>query len=305
MSFKKFNLNYKIVVEGNDGKFITLQSYELDGGKLKSLDESLAIKINITKSNTTTPQQCSLTIYNLNPTTRNNIKKSRVYEANKKRSIKIYAGYGDFVSLLFDGEVQSAQSNLNGTEFETVVECFNDFAMKYGNINVSLREEKENKDIIERIRQTMPDIDTGYINESSNNIFKIGKRGRSFQGNSWNLLNTMNKDYNIFIDNNKLYVMKEKEVRTSDILQLDFESGLLEAPKEYDNYIEIKTLFEPLANLNNLVILNSSIKSEYNGNYKLLGFTHDLNIENLGNNSNGTTTLKLSFLKGEFEKVRK
>lgn len=303
MSFKKFQLNYKIVIEDNDGKIITLQSYEESENKLKSLDEALTAKINISKSNTTTPQQCNVIIYNLNETTRNKIKKSRIYEADKKRTIKVYAGYEDVITLLFFGEIQSAQSNLIGTDFETTIICYNDYAIKNSNINISLTANQDN--IIERIQQTMTDVNTGYINKNANNIFHIGKRGRTFQGNSWNILNTANKDYNIFIDNNNLFVMDEKEVRTSDILELNFQSGLLEAPKEYDNYIELKTLFEPLANLNNLVILNSSIKPEYNGNYKLLGFTHDLDIENTGNNSNGTTTLKLQFLQGDFLRVKK
>ena len=65
-----------------------------------------------------------------------------------------------------------------------------------------------------------------------------------------------------------------------------------------------KTLFEPLAVIGNLVNLNSELLPEYNGDYTLIGLSHNLEIEKIGRSSEATSILRLRYQKTEFDRVQ-
>lgn len=303
MQNRKYNLNYKIELEGEDGTIYTIQSYEeSSNGKFKDKLESLAVEISLDKNNTNSASSCKVAIYNLSPNTRKNIRKS-YRNSNIYRKIKIYAGYEDFITLIFSGTITTALSYRENNNYITNIECSDDYSMVNSFTNVSIKAGFKESDVIKLLAKDLKGVEIGYITESEN-IFKVGDKGRVYNGKTWDIMNEINQDLDIFIDNNKLYVMGEKEIRTSDILTLDADSGLLQEPKEYDGYLEVKTLFEPLANVNNKVILNSKQLPEYNGDYRLIGVNHNLKIEKIGRETEGTTILKLEFLKDIEKEVK-
>lgn len=302
-NIKKYNLNYKIEAEGVDGAIYTIQSFSDygTGKQFKDKLESLAVKINIERTFTNSANKCSISIYNLAENTRKMIKKSRL-STNIYRKLRVYAGYQDFITLIFAGTIQTANSYRENDNFITVIEGRDNYAMINSRTNISIAPNYSGN-IVKDLANNLDNIKIGYITEEAN-IIKSGARGKVINGNTWDIINNANDSLDIFIDNETLFIMKEEEIRTSDNLVIDVESGLLQEPQEYDGYLEVKTLFEPLANINNLITLNSEVIPDYNGDYKLIGIIHNLEIEKIGKQTTGTTTLKLMYNYNNYKRVR-
>ena len=302
---EKFNLNYKIIAQDVNGDLHTITSIiENTQRNNQFVDRlnSLAVRINIEKGNTTSAQKCKIQIYNLNETSRKLLKKSKL-DTNIYMSIEVYAGYKDYLALLFKGNIQSAQSYRQNENFITDIDVSCDFGIINGNIDVSFASSSSKVDVVHNIVDNIPYVKAGYINYNNINM-SIGPRGRVFAGRIWDLieeLRAVNTD--VFIDNEQLNIVDNNEAFISDVLYITSNSGLLQEPREYDGYLEVKLLFEPLANLNNFIVLDSITKPEYNGNYKIIGITHNLDIEKIGKQSEGTTTLKLQFTTNELKLV--
>lgn len=302
---EKFNLNYRIIAQDIYGNLHTLTSIvENTKRNNQFIDRlnSLAVRINIEKTNTLSAQKCKIQIYNLNKTSRKLLKKSKL-DTNIYRSIEVYGGYRDYLVLLFKGNIQSAQSYRQNENFITDIDVSCDFGIINGNTNISFASSYSKNDIVRNIINNIPYVKPGYINYNNINMC-ISPRGRVFSGKTWDLLaelKTNNTD--VFIDNEQLNIIDNNEAFTADVLYITSDSGLLQEPREYDGYLEVKLLFEPLANLNNFIVLDSISKPEYNGNYKIIGITHNLDIEKIGKQSEGTTTLKLQFTTNELKLV--
>lgn len=300
---KKFNLNYKIIIEDNNNQNIILKSYtdttdQETNNFIDSLN-SFTIKCDIKREISETNQRCKLTIYNLGEDTRQRIKKNFYTDNNiikNFRKIEVYAGYESFITLIFKGFIYTCLSYKNNTEFITELNCLsNGTTAVAGNSNISLNPNYTDYEIIQQLAKTMTNVEIGYITKDTEELFHKNKRGYSFNKNALEILIEKNKKLDIFVDNQKLYIMNEKEVRTAEIIEITAESGLMSV-KEYEIYLELTMLFEPLANLNNKVIINSESFKEYNGTYAIMGINHNLNISKIGNNSMGQTTLKINSL---------
>lgn len=302
----KFNLNYTLVIEDINGNLHTIQSWEnvknKDNNKYKNVDvlNSLTVRINIDKTNTTAGNKCKVEILNLSISTRKLLKKSRLDE-NIDRKLEVYAGYQNNLTLLFKGTIETASSYRQGTEYITVINGRDgQFSMINSNTNQAITKDYKDNPLI-LLANDLKNIQQGYITKMT--PINIGSRGRSFNGKTWDILSNIN-DVEVFINNEKIYIMKANEVLINNILLLNNDTGIMNEPQEFDGYLEVESLFEPNAEINNLVQLNSELAREYNGEYKLLGVNHKLEISKIGKSSEGITTMKLTFGKEQFDKVK-
>lgn len=294
---KKFNLNYKIVVEDINGILHIISSINEKG---EDILESLSVNINVEKTITDSSNKCKLEVINLKESTRKVLKKSRL-DSNIYRSLEIYAGYNNKPALIFKGNIETANSYRQNTEFITeIVGMDGQFGIINSQTNKSFdRKFGDNLNIV--LASDLKNINVGYITET--NPFKIGERGRVLEGNTWNLISGQNL-LQTFINDEKVFILQPEEVIANDILIIDNESGLLNTPKEYDGYLEVEMLFEPNVVLGGLTTLESKTAKEYNGNYKLIGANHQLSVSKIGKGSEGKSMLKLQYAFKEFKQVR-
>ena len=299
----KFNINYKLVIEDLYGNEVIITSYDMLTFKDKL--NSLYIQCSITRQIAEMNQRLNLRIYNLQEETRLKIKKSRT-NTNIYRKIEVYAGYGSYVSLIFKGCIMTALSCKENTDIITEITALSGgYQSVNGDTNISFTAGYENKNIVNNLVKSIPQLEIGYINQDIV-FFPKNDRGYTIDGNILNELREKAKKIGaiVFIDNERIYIMAEKEVRTSSILKIEDSTGLMSV-KEYDIYLEINTLFEPLANLNNKIIINSNIFKQYNGDWQLFGIQHNLSIAKIGANSNATTTLKVIAIDGKPLEIKK
>ena len=80
---------------------------------------------------------------------------------------------------------------------------------------------------------------------------------------------------NAFVDNNQLNVLMSNEVIDVPVPVITEDNGLLDTPNRRDANLEVKMLFEPSLIVGQLLEIKSGVQPDFNGQYKVMGFTHD------------------------------
>lgn len=215
-----------------------------------------------------------VTIYGLNQRTREKIYKDR-YDMIKYITMDIYAGYDDFNSLIFSGTVKECQSfkDSGATEFQTFIEGWDGgLAVYYGEDNNSFSAGTSYDTILETLTGNMPNVRLGAISPDFEN--ETALRPVLFTKKTYDDLQTLT-DGNIFIDNEYVYFLKDRDVLQGEIEILDVDSGLLGSPQRRDTIIDVNVVFEPRLMVGQQILLQSKTVPYLNGFYKVLGVSHD------------------------------
>ncbi|MDR1997282.1 MAG: hypothetical protein LBQ83_03040, partial [Candidatus Margulisbacteria bacterium] len=133
-------------------------------------------------------------------------------------------------------------------------------------------------------------LDVGYM------LQKIprSKRGQAIDGYPKDVFDTLM--YNSwFIDNEELYVMGENQVLGDMVYRLD-SAQLLATPRKRDRILECSTLFFPQLRIGRIIELETTVK-QYNGQYQVAEFTHDVMISGA---ESGTAMTKMSLFIGKY-----
>jgi len=270
---KKFLRNYRLKAEIGTLK-----------GGVKHISEEivisypLTINFSITRSEFAQASTASFEIINLKEATRAKLYKDR-QDTEKYILIKFYAGYGEDekkLPMCFCGDVLDCYSYKDGgtTEFKTEIttmsgginrtEFSSNFEMTAGTPPLL---------IIQKLANDMH-VEIGAI--SSTILDKLTKSSRAvpFSGNSYEILSNYVGGH-MFIDNNRLYILDKDDVRLDGVLTLNVDTGLVGTPKRRDAVLEASLVFEPNIELCQLLYLTSLTAPYMNGQYKVIGFSHN------------------------------
>jgi hypothetical protein len=127
--------------------------------------------------------------------------------------------------------------------------------------------------MITGVVKNMSTLAQGNIGEIGDNA--LGDRGQVLVGQSSTILNDLTNG-NYFIDNEGVYVLNQDEFLTGQVLLLSSEQ-LLTTPQRRDTFLTCPILFLPEARIGLLCEVDST-EAVYNGQYKTVGFKHDLTI---------------------------
>ena len=251
-------------------------------GDLITITKPFTVKFRITRMISANANQCSLTIHNLGLSTRSKLYKDR-YTLNKYWQIIISAGY-DKVEVVFQGNITECYSYKQGTECITEVDATSGiYGIQNGFVSKTYNKDTQKKTIIEDVIKTMPYILKGVLGTPTDGS---NPRGTVLLGQSAYVLNNLTGG-NYFVDNETLNVISDEEYIGTEMLQLD-SSILLSTPRRRDTFLDCETLFYSQAKLGYMVELKSKVP-EFNGQYKIMGFTHDVEIS--GSVAGRATTL--------------
>lgn len=227
------------------------------------------------------------TIYNLGQETRNHIYHD-IFDVQNVMRIQLFAGYGDGLSLLFDGRMLSAYSTRRGTEIVTEMEAtetipVNDY------VELALPEGiSQEEAIIQFIDAHLTYLDRGEISVPQYRF----KRGFYMSGSCAYILKRL-ADGNQIIDRRTVRVLGDEDAIDGIVPLIDSSTGLLGTPKRYDSYMRADVLFDPTLILGQLVNLRSRVLSQWNGQFKIFGLTHSCTISPVEPGQN-ITSLHLS-----------
>lgn len=255
----KFGRKYKLTIETEDGQLI--------------IEPPLTIFFNIKRHILSSLNTATIEIYNLAENTRGKIFQDPFYiPANTQRHITLEAGY-DTLSTIFKGTFLNANSVRSGVDIITTIDAIdggtdtiNNFTYRTLNAN--------NK--YEVLKDLIGSYATGRLTEGKvSNYFKedLFQRPVVLEGNTYDLLKKYS-DGKVFIDLEKIYILNDNEVIDGAIPLISAETGLLETPRRQENTIMLTTLFEPRIIMGQVIDLYSTVQKVYNGQYKVIGITH-------------------------------
>ena len=254
-------------------KFI--RQYKIDiltpSGQTITIKPPFSAKIYINRNTLASANKGKVTLYNLAPTTRNAIFKDK-YSITEYWQIKIQAGY-EKLTTIFQGNLYESISYKQGTEWITQIDAFDGMsAIQNGYTSQSVAADTPKQNIIQSIIGDMPNIIAGSI---GGNTEETTERGQVLMGQSSELLADQT-DGKYFIDGEVVNVLTDDEVIQGSVILLD-EEQLFATPKIRDTFLDCDILFLPEAQPG-LICEVRSKESRFNGQYKIMGFSHDITI---------------------------
>lgn len=194
--------------------------------------------------------------------------------AKKYVFMKLYAGYGQNMPLIFAGFVYQCMSYEDGgsTDFVTEIVCNNNGLMadrEYFNVTFSMGTKFE--DIIKYVTQDNKYVRAGYLTPDIAPI----KRDKTYIGQPLDVLKRENGGYDLFIANGELNVLGDRDVIPGEVQVISDESGLLGSPKRSNAWVECDMVFEPGLRAGQAVALNSSTLPWLNRTYKIIEVKHN------------------------------
>ena len=219
------------------------------------------------------------------PTTRQKIFQDRLPIDGDWKYVKLEAGWNGALSQIFMGRILQAYSSKNGGDVDIVthIECrpldvFDSYT------SVTVEKGTSFKDAYKQIASDMKDVEIGHIGTLEGTL----QSPTTFEGNTIDCLNQLTGG-NTFVDNGVLNTIMSNEVIDVQIPLITDDNGLLSSPERRDATLSIKMLFEPTLIVGQLMEIRSKIMPEYNGQFKVIGFTHDCTISPTQSGSRTTT----------------
>ena len=269
MEFNKAKLNRKYE--------LFIQRQDKDGmptDEAYIIKNPITIRFSINRNIYSGVSDMELDIYNLAPTTRNNIFKDWFYNIKKENYLYIslnaaYEGFG--MSTLFIGDIWNAYSFRQGTDIITRIQAKCGLRNMSQNMTVTLNAGATTKDIVEACIAHLPGLEAGDMS-IQNTIFT---QPISLFGKPLAILKQYNDNKNVFVDLNKVSILGDDEAIIGFVPAINDQSGLLNAPERKSATLVIKMLFEPGLVIGQVVDVSSKVAPQFDGQYKIFGLKHD------------------------------
>ena len=241
-----------------------IRDYELvltlTSGEVVQIVPELRVQFEISKSVRGGLNTCTIKIYNLNDDKRKKLVKDQE-DSTQKLPFIFKAGYSK-LETLFKGTVFNASSEKTGSDFITTITGLDG---GYDFINSFTSKTVRSNDV-DNILSDMKNTDKGKISKR-----KTLSRPKVLVGNSAKLIeDNLEEDETYYIDEEKLYIIKDDEVTSSYIPLVQANTGLLNTPVRKNKEVTFNTQLYPAIKIGGLVELKSSTATHLNGIYKVI-----------------------------------
>jgi len=272
----KFGRNYRLDIFTPQNKQVTIEP-------------PFSIQFNLNRNVLSSANRGEITLYNLGANTRNQIFKDR-YSLVLDWPIALFAGYGNRLHKIFIGKIFEAYSYKQNTEWITKIAFFDGMgAIQNSFTSVTVDKNTTREDIIKIVVADMKGVDVGALGTPAQG--EGSPRGKSLIGQTSEILTT-ETDGKWFIDLAKINVLGENEVIEGRVIKLD-PDDLLSTPRRRETFLDVSVLFEPQIEVGHIYEIES-LEPKYNGQFKVLGFKHNVTISSAAA-GNAITDIVLQF----------
>ncbi len=271
---QKFNRVYSLKMEVDTGiSGVSPLRIELQAQNNIEITLPYTLEFEVNRRDLSSAQTATFRILNLKEKTRIAIQKDLWRYQN--RAIQFRAGYaskpGDFIPLLFNGQIKQAYSYRKGVDFITEIEAFDGgLAQTFGFASFAQIAGTSARDSIINLAQLLPfKSGTPIVGDFPT----VTTRGEVFAGNIWELI--LKKSGGVgCIDNGQVKVLNPWEVLEGTLPVINSQSGLLGSPKRSEQTLDFEMIFEPRLTLLQQLYIDSSASRQYNHLWKVIGFAH-------------------------------
>ena len=273
---------YQIKAQGADGAVTTIEL-------------PFTSEIGIRREIQNSPAEADVTILNLNMNTRENLYFDR-YNFAGYRTFEIYLGYGGQLSLCFKGNIMECYSVRKGVNFETHINAWDGGAFFVSGWNSRSYNNSDPSKQIEALQGEVADskVLVGKVSDRlDNDIDQIIRPTAYYDKTYDNIKNIAGDNYDTFVENEKLYVMRKDEARDGAVTLISAETGLIETPRKQEYTLEVTMMLEPRLQVGQMAELQSITAPRFNGTYKIIGVDHNATISENESNENKTKVILL------------
>lgn len=294
----KFQATYRVTVYNQDSTVIIGAHEEKDEkGDVKLIQDQarLTCHFTVTRGILSDSNKCTIQIYNLAPTTRAKIFQDAFQiDPSKWKFVKLEAGYGDDLTPIFMGRILQAYSFRKGGQTDIVTEiqaqALDMFDCQASYTFAAGTSKKEALQTM--VSGSMSNVKIGNVG----NLEGVFQTPTTFDGNAMENISKLTGG-NAFVDNEQLNVLMSNEVIDVPVPVITQANGLLDTPNRRDANLEVRMLFEPSLIVGQLMEIQSGVQSDFNGQFKVMGFTHDCTISGA---EAGTRTTTVNLYIGPF-----
>lgn len=240
----------------------------IDGNDALSIEDSfrLSFKASERVNNARTGlNQLELQIYNLSPN--NRLKFVQDETTRKYKKVVLEIGYENDLKIVYQGNITKGEIVKNGTDIICKISCTDggaDFLNQFISKTVTTKQKA-----IDAILEAMPNVQKGKIEIDKDFIKPVSLYGQVGE----ELRQIANEDEDIFIRNEKLYLIKKNSITTSYIPLVNADTGLISVSRQ-NKIIEFVTLMNPSIKTGALVELDSTVNPYLNGVYRVEAITY-------------------------------
>lgn len=290
---QKFNPHYEL----------TVTYWENGQTAISTITDPISIRFNISKDTFQSSNTAHITVYNMDIRTREGLYQDRLlFNQEKTKTVTLSAGYGNELTLVCFGYIQQCSSTRQGNDIVTEIDVMDpDILTQYTSKTFKAGTQKKEA-YLNMLREGLPNIEEGEGTQSIDGAFEINT---VFDGFSFYMINQITGDHT-FIDDGKLHTLYDHQtIGNYGVYYISSETGMLATPVRQDGILQIKMLFEPTIKIGQLVEVKTETaynrsatdptRSAFDGQYKVIGLTHDCSISQSEGGSR-ITTLNLLYL---------
>ncbi|MBN6075809.1 hypothetical protein HYE60_11245 [Aggregatibacter actinomycetemcomitans] len=250
--------------------------------------EQLRVAFEIDKTINEKPNPAKIQVWNLNLDHLNQL----LSGAFQKAALSV--GYGE-LRQIYSGDITKTRVLRQGLDFVLTLECADGHqAYTKSRATTTLKAGATDEQIVQELQKTMPKVQTGAIDIPNQRKLP---RGRVLNGNSRDILTKIarNNGANWSIQDGSLVFLPKDKVLSDDAVLLSQETGMINAPEQTDDGLELTCLLNPALQIGGLVRVES-ILEYFNGEYKIVKLAHS------GDGIGGDWQSKLTVIGGKFKK---
>ena len=253
--------------------------------------EQLRVAFEIDKTINEKPNPAKIQVWNLN---RDHINQLLSQDYKK---VALSVGYGE-LRQIYAGDITKTRIQREGLNFVLTLECSDGHqAYTQSRAKTTLKAGATDKQIVEELQKTMPKVQTGAIDIPNQRKLP---RGRVLNGNSRDILTKIarNNKADWSIQDGSLIFLPKDKVLSDDAVLISQDTGMINAPEQTDEGLELTCLLNPALQIGGLVKVESIIEY-FNGEYKIVKLAHS------GDGIGGDWRSKMTVVGGKFQKVEK
>lgn len=284
---QKFGRNYRVTIDPKDG-----------GPKiLVTLGQGFTMRFFVQRTAFGDLNHASIELYNLGPDNRARIfqdswipglNPANTNDTVPGRTITVELGYQNLYQV-FTGIIQQASTQREGTNLITSIDAMDSrFDIAASQTYQTLESGQSVGSVIQFLVGQFPTLTLGGMGSWPDII----QRPVALNGPTWDLLKRYSSS-NVYIDNSKIYVLRNNETLKNQVQTINDSTGLLQTPRRTEGQLQVVTLMEPGLEMFQQVNLQSSVNPVFNGQYKIIGLTHQGIISPV-ENGRCTTSLSLN-----------
>lgn len=252
---------YKVTIYTNEGTII--------------VQNPIGCKGTISRGVLSDSNKADIELYNLALSTREQIYQDPYQDVKNSKLMRVEVGYSedDSIQQVFYGRILQAYSMHSGGSTEVITKISALCLDLFNTSSITFEAGTSKRDAIKALATDLPNVTLANLG----NVNGVFQTPTTFDGNTLEQIQKIAGGM-ATIDNEQMSVCLLNEVIDVPIPVISNDTVLLETPVRKGMQLELNFIMQPYLQVNQLLEIDSKVYLNFNGQYKLIEFTHNFLI---------------------------